>query len=95
MEYCFSLKRKWDAEVVRQGRLRSKSAKLQKVWKKVWKKGMEKGMEKGLAEGLVKGKAEGAHQKAIESAKEMKKAGLATEQIILFTKLTAEEIEKL
>jgi len=89
--YDISLKRKWDAEVVRQWQIEEQERKIAEGIEK----GMAEGLAKGKAEGLAKGKAEGAHQKAIESAKEMKKAGLATEQIVLFTKLTAEEIEKL
>ncbi|WP_262896221.1 hypothetical protein [Sphingobacterium faecale] len=40
-------------------------------------------------------KAEGKHEQAIEIAKEMKEVGLSTEQIVKFTKLTAEEVAKL
>ncbi|MCY4780376.1 hypothetical protein ORI89_11995 [Sphingobacterium sp. UT-1RO-CII-1] len=43
------------------------------------------------AEGLAKG----ARKNAIEISKAMKKDGATTEQIVKFTKLTVEEIEKL
>ncbi len=38
---------------------------------------------------------EGKHKQALEIALEMKKDGLSIEKIIKFTKLSAEEIEKL
>ena len=51
------------------------------------KEGMEKGIEKGIEKGEYK--------KALDVAREMKKDGLPTAQILKFTKLTVEEIEKL
>lgn len=89
--YDISLKRKWDAEVVRQWQIEEQERKIAE--------GMEKGLEKGLAEGMEKGMekglAEGERKKSIEVARELKKEGAALELIIRCTKLTAEEIEKL
>jgi predicted transposase/invertase (TIGR01784 family) len=51
----------------------------------------QEGMIKGIEKGIEKGKLE----EAIAIAKEMKKDGLPLAQISKFTKLSAEEIEKL
>ncbi|SEO98833.1 hypothetical protein [Mucilaginibacter sp. OK283] len=51
----------------------------------------QEGMEQGMIKGIEKGKRE----EAIAIAKEMKKDCLPLAQISKFTKLSAEEIEKL
>lgn len=50
-------------------------------------KGMQRGMQKGLQQGLQKG--------IVETAQKMKHGGLSIDQIIQFTGLTREEVEKL
>jgi predicted transposase/invertase (TIGR01784 family) len=81
--YDASLKNKWDAESIRQ------TAILEQ--KKARERGLEEGREEGMKEGLKKGE----HQKAIAIARDMKKDGIALDQIAKFTKLTVEEIEDL
>lgn len=51
--------------------------------------------EEGLEIGRQEGRQEGKHEQAIEFARELKKDGAPLELIIRYTKLTAEEIEKL
>jgi predicted transposase/invertase (TIGR01784 family) len=51
----------------------------------------QEGMEKGMVKGIEKGKRE----EALDIAREMKMEGLPLAQISKFTKLSAEEIEKL
>ena len=51
----------------------------------------QEGMEKGMVKGIEKGKRE----EALDIAREMKMDGLPLAQISKFTKLSAEEIEKL
>jgi predicted transposase/invertase (TIGR01784 family) len=48
-----------------------------------------------VEEGRAKGLAKGEHKKALEIAAEMKLEGMSVEKIAKFTKLSAEEIEKL
>ncbi|PRD47587.1 PD-(D/E)XK nuclease family transposase [Sphingobacterium haloxyli] len=77
--YDASLKNKWDAESIRQ------TAILEQ------KKARERGLEDGRAEGRAEGRKEGV----IAIARDMKKEGIAVEQIAKFTKLTVKEIEEL
>jgi len=51
--------------------------------------------EEGLKEGLKEGMEKGRHDEALNIAREMKKEGIPVTQIIKFTKLSIEEIEKL
>lgn len=53
--------------------------------------GLEKGMEKGIKEGMKEGEKKGK----IETARELKKDGVAIDLIVKYTKLSQEEIEKL
>ena len=57
--------------------------------------GMQKGIQKGRAEGRVEGRVEGKHNREIEIAKKMLLKNKNIEEIIDFTDLTKEEIEKL
>ncbi|TYR31774.1 hypothetical protein FXV77_20285 [Sphingobacterium phlebotomi] len=81
--YNASLKNKWDAESIRQ------TAILEKEQART--RGLEEGREEGRQEGLK----EGEHQKAVAIARDMKKEGIAVEQIAKFTKLTVKEIDEL
>src|SRR5690606_15542347 len=85
--YDASLKNKWDAESIRQ------TAILEQ--KKARERGLEEGREEGREEGMKEGLKKGEHQKAIAIARDMKKDGIALDQIAKFTKLTVEEIEDL
>jgi len=51
--------------------------------------------QKGRLEGRLEGLQKGKREEAIAIAREMKKEGIPVEQIARFTKLSAEEIEKL
>ncbi|MCY4779287.1 Rpn family recombination-promoting nuclease/putative transposase [Sphingobacterium sp. UT-1RO-CII-1] len=104
MSYEASLKQRRDAESVYNSALRSghaaglavgKAEGLAKGKAEGLAKGLAEGKAEGLAEGKAEGLAEGARKNAIETAKAMKKDGLTIEQIVKFTKLTVEEIEKL
>lgn len=57
--------------------------------------GREEGRAEGRAEGRKEGREEGRAEAIKETAKKMKATGLSTEQIMQFTSLTKEEIEKL
>jgi len=78
--YDSSLKYKWDNKNVLDYAVSTAEAR-----------GEAKGMEKGMEKGIEKGKLE----EAIAIAREMKRDGLPLAQISKFTKLSAEEIEKL
>ena len=58
-------------------------------------KGIEQGIERGIEKGIEKGMEKGAHLKALTIAREMKKEGLPVAQIVRFTGLSQEEIQKL
>ncbi len=51
----------------------------------------EEAEEKGIEKGIEKGR----HEEALNIAREMKKEGISTVQIVKFTRLSIEEIEKL
>lgn len=57
--------------------------------------GKMEGRAEGRAEGRKEGREEGRAEAIKETAKKMKATGLSTEQIMQFTSLTKEEIEKL
>lgn len=57
--------------------------------------GREEGHAEGLMEGREEGLAEGRTKERLEIARNLKKIGFSTENIILGTGLTAEEIEEL
>ncbi len=56
---------------------------------------MDEGMQKGIQKGRVEGRAEGRYNQKIEIAKKMLLKNKNIEEIIDFTDLTKEEIEKL
>ena len=58
-------------------------------------KGMKQGLEQGMEKGMEKGMEIGEQKKQLEIARRLKSSGLSTEQIIKYTELTAEEIERL
>ncbi|TJY62599.1 hypothetical protein FAZ19_19190 [Sphingobacterium alkalisoli] len=98
--YDISLKRKWDAEAVRQAQEEDRQAlEVQRQALEEKQRALEEAHVLNLAqakkEALAEGLAEGERKRAIESARTMKKDGLPLEQIIRFTELSAEEIEKL
>ena len=74
---------KWEKEKRRRG------------MEKAWAEGMEKGMEKGMAEGMEKGRAEGETRKSLDIAQKMLSAKVPDAQIIQFTGLTQEQINRL
>lgn len=57
--------------------------------------GIAKGLEEGRAKGLEEGRAEGELKRSIDIARKMKAHGMPTEEIILMTDLTADEIDNL
>ncbi|MCC5921226.1 MAG: Rpn family recombination-promoting nuclease/putative transposase [Cyclobacteriaceae bacterium] len=59
------------------------------------KEGMEVGIRKGMKEGMKEGRGEGKKEMAIEVAVKLKNKGWSIDEIIEFTGLSAEEIEKL
>jgi predicted transposase/invertase (TIGR01784 family) len=54
----------------------------------------EKAEERGIEKGSEKGIEKGRHEEALEIAREMKKDGFPTAQIVKLTRLSIEEIEK-
>lgn len=72
---------------------------LEKGMEQGFEKGMEKGFEKGKGEGIIegieKGLQEGERKAKLETARMMKSANLFLSDIIKFTGLTKEEIERL
>ena len=52
-------------------------------------------MEKGMAEGMEKGRAEGETRKSLDIAQKMLSAKVPDAQIIQFTGLTQEQINRL
>ena len=56
---------------------------------------MDEGMQKGIQKGRAEGRVEGKHNREIEIAKKMLLKNKNIEEIIDFTDLTKEEIEKL
>jgi len=119
--YDISLKRKWDAEAVRQAQeedrqellAKQQALEAQRQALEAERQALEQSkqaleqkqqeFEEAHASNLVQAQkealsealAEGERKKAIESARVMKKDGLPIEQIIRFTELSAEDIEKL
>lgn len=65
----------------------------EKEWAK--KEGHEEGREEGLQEGKKKGRIEGNKEAKKEVAKKMFSKNISIEEIMEFTNLTKEEIEKL
>jgi len=53
------------------------------------------GMEKGMKEGLEKGRAEGMNQRSLDIARNMLADGVDINQIMKYSGLTQEQIEKL
>ena len=82
---------KWEKEKRRRG------------MEKAWAEGMEKGMAEGMAEGMEKGmekgraegRAEGETRKSLDIAQKMLSAKVPDAQIIQFTGLTQEQINRL
>ena len=57
--------------------------------------GIEEGKKEGKIEGIKEGKIEGMKENSIEIAKKMKSDNIPLEDIMKYTNLTIEEIEKL
>src|SRR5574344_1436732 len=57
--------------------------------------GVEEGMKEGMEEGIKRGIKKGINQRNIELAKSMKSAGISIEQIIKFTGLDIDIVNKL
>ncbi|GGH27486.1 hypothetical protein FAZ19_19030 [Sphingobacterium alkalisoli] len=115
--YDISLKRKWDAEAVRQAQEEDRQELLTKQQAlEAQRQALEAGRQAleqskqaleqkqqeleeahvlNLAQAKKEALSEGERKKAIESARTMKNDGLPLEQIIRFTELSAEDIEKL
>ena len=74
---------KWEKEKRRRG------------MEKAWAEGMEKGMEEGMEKGMEKGRAEGETRKSLDIAQKMLSAKVPDAQIIQFTGLTQEQINRL
>ena len=58
-------------------------------------KGRAEGRAEGMSEGIAKGRTEGRAEAQAEMARKMKTAGVAIEQIVQFTGLDKETVEKL
>ena len=79
-------------------RIRMIAEENEKAWKDRQaeiKYAMEEGIQKGRTEGRAEGRAEGKHNREIEIAKKMLLKNKNIEEIIDFTDLTKEVIEKL
>ena len=74
---------------------KDRQAELDYAMDEGMQKGMQKGIQEGIQEGIQKGRAEGKHNREIEIAKKMLLKNKNIEEIIDFTDLTKEEIEKL
>ena len=59
------------------------------------REGIAEGMEKGMKEGLEKGRAEGMNQRSLDIARNMLADGVDINQIMKYSVLTQEQIEKL
>ena len=59
------------------------------------REGIAEGMEKGMKEGLEKGRAEGMNQRSLVIARNMLADGVDINQIMKYSGLTQEQIEKL
>ena len=59
------------------------------------REGIADGMEKGMKEGLEKGRAEGMNQRSLDIARNMLADGVDINQIMKYSGLTQEQIEKL
>ena len=59
------------------------------------REGIAEGMEKGMKEGLEKGRAEGMNQRSLDIARNMLADGVYINQIMKYSGLTQEQIEKL
>ncbi|WP_262709355.1 PD-(D/E)XK nuclease family transposase [Sphingobacterium alkalisoli] len=104
--YDISLKRKWDAEAVRQAQEEDRQALLAKQQAlEAQRQALEEkqraleeahvlNLTQAKKEALAEGLAEGERKRAIESARKMKNDGLPIEQIIRFTELSAEELRR-
>lgn len=88
--YDVSLKRKWDAEAIRQ----YQEQQLEEAIRRGMEEGMEKGMEKGMEEGAEKERAKAEAEKR-DSAVKMLKNGFDVKLISDILGLSIEEIEKL
>jgi predicted transposase/invertase (TIGR01784 family) len=60
-----------------------------------FEKGVVEGMEKGIAQGIARGLEKGMERGFLDSARRLKAAGVALEDIALFTGLSAEQIARL
>ncbi len=76
-------------------KLNIKLAEAMESITKFFKEERDPFFQRGEAKGKLEGKLEGKREEAITIATEMKKEGITVEQIARFTKLSAEEIEKL
>jgi predicted transposase/invertase (TIGR01784 family) len=68
---------------------------VKKGLEKGFKKGRTEGIAEGRTEGIAKGRAEGKAEANMETARKMKKAGRPLSEIMEFTGLPIEDIEKL
>ena len=59
------------------------------------REGIAEGMEKGMKEGLEKGRSEGMNQRSLDIARNMLADGVDINQIMKYSGLTQEQIEKL
>ena len=59
------------------------------------REGIAEGMEKGMKEGLEKSRAEGMNQRSLDIARNMLADGVDINQIMKYSGLTQEQIEKL
>ena len=59
------------------------------------REGIAEGMEKGMKEGLEKGRAEGMNQRSLDIARNMLADGVDINQIMKYSGLSQEQIEKL
>ena len=59
------------------------------------REGIAEGMEKGMKEGLEKGRAEGMNQRSLDIARNMLADGVDINQIMKYSGLTQEQLEKL
>lgn len=100
--YDISLKRKWDAESIRQTAVMEKENARKEGLEEGRMEGHMEGHMKGLEEGHMKGLQEGRMEERAKAedekraiAREMKKEGFSVKQIARFTKLSITEIEQL
>ncbi|MFD2966817.1 PD-(D/E)XK nuclease family transposase [Sphingobacterium bambusae] len=93
--YDVSLKRKWDAEAVREYQEQKLAATEQQALERGLQKGLEQGEKKGLQQGLLQRREEGSREKAIAIAKALQRTGLSVEDIAQATGLSISELKTL